>query len=234
MSERTTIPAAILSPQSDWSGIFVTLGFGIIGNTFVVIIDWFSGPSVIVNSIIILVTAALIYLAIKIRNRTAPLQLIPDTRQPPPHRGLIVLVGTGRPGEDEMSQSAGKAIEYHADKLKYCWLIASGGEKGSVPVAQKLEQICKDKHIEPFIHTIHDPFESVQESYDLITEIYDNELEACGLTSNEVIADFTGGTKPMSVGMVLACGHQRAMQYMVGRKEGIATQPVLIRFTQQR
>ena len=50
------------------------------------------------------------------------------------------------------------------------------------------------------------------------------------LTEDQVIADFTGGVKPMSAGMILACGETRPMQYMYGRKEGIASVPRLIEF----
>ena len=38
-------------------------------------------------------------------------------------------------------------------------------------------------------------------------------------------ADFTGGTKPMSAGMILACGEARPMQYTYGRKDGVASVP---------
>jgi hypothetical protein len=53
------------------------------------------------------------------------------------------------------------------------------------------------------------------------------------LSEREVIADFTGGVKPMSAGMILACGDRRPMQYMYGRKEGIASIPRIIEFAQR-
>jgi hypothetical protein len=36
----------------------------------------------------------------------------------------------------------------------------------------------------------------------------------------EVIADITGATKPMTAGMVLACGRRRPMQYMAFQEHG--------------
>jgi CRISPR/Cas system-associated protein Csm6 len=153
------------------------------------------------------------------------------------HRGLIVLVGTGRPGEDPMSQSAGIAIEYHMSAgqesgLEMCWLIATAGESGSLPIAQKLKEACQARNVKADIRTVSDPF-SVQESYDLVQRIYDEEVPKASLSEREVIADFTGGVKPMSAGMILACGDRRPMQYMYGRKEGIASIPRIIEFAQR-
>jgi hypothetical protein len=162
--------------------------------------------------------------------------LVPDDQQPTKYRGLMVIVGTGRPGEDPLSQSAGLAIDYHTANrpgergLEVCWLICSGGQHGSLDVAQTLQAICKERGLQAYLRPIGDPF-SVQDSYNLIQRIYTDEVPDVGLNEAEVIADFTGGTKPMSAGMILACGERRSMQYMTGRKVGIASVPQLIRFT---
>ena len=162
---------------------------------------------------------------------------VPDEERPAKYRGLILLVGTGRPGEDPMSQSAGHAITYHVSLnrkeagLEYCWLIASAGEQGSVPVAETLQTVCQDQFgVETEILTVNNPF-NVQETYEVVQHIYGNLLPATGLTEQEVIADFTGGVKPMSAGMILACGQHRPMQYYTGRKAGLASIPQIIRFT---
>lgn len=162
--------------------------------------------------------------------------LVPDDQQPAKHRGLIVIVGTGRPGENPMSQSAGQAIDYHLAAqpgqtgLEICWLVCSGGEYGSLNVAQALQAICKERGLKAYLRPVGDAF-SVQESYNLVQRIYTDETPDVGLREEEVIADFTGGTKPMSAGMILACGERRPMQYMTGRKAGIASTPQLVRFT---
>jgi hypothetical protein len=149
---------------------------------------------------------------------------------------LIVIIGTGRPGEDPLTQSAGLAIAYHTAAqpheagLQVCWLICSGGEHGSLHVAQALQATYKAQGLKAYLRPIGDPF-SMQESYNLVQRIYVEEVPDVGLREAEVIADFTGGTKPMSAGMILACGHSRPMQYMTGRKAGIASVPQLIRFT---
>jgi hypothetical protein len=160
------------------------------------------------------------------------LVLVPEEDLPEKHRGLIVIVGTGRPGEDPFAQSAWKAIEYHLSDdagLAYCWLIATTGTTGSLPTAQVLRERCQEKGVVARVCPVNDPF-GVQESYKVVLQIYTQYVPKVGLSEREVIADFTGGTKPMSVGMVLACGDRRSMQYMYGRKRGVASIPRLIEF----
>ena len=90
-----------------------------------------------------------------------------------------------------------------------------------------------EKHgVEFRIRTVSDPF-SVQETYELIQKIYAKELDEFNLSETEVIADFTGSTKPMSAGMILACGDRRPMQYMYGREAGVASVPRLVEFSPQ-
>jgi hypothetical protein len=242
--QRESFLTKLISPSPDWRGVITALGFGVIGNVAAELVDLIPLPEGMVQQygpVITFVHYVLIMGAIlavmwaihRVRRNTEPLRLVPQNEQPTPHRGLILLVGTGRPGEDPMSQSAGQAIEYHIDdpalpKLEVCWLIATGGENGSLPVAQQIQEICQRKQITAHIHTVGDPFD-LQESYELVKQIYEQELPD-GLTEAEVMADFTGSTKPMSAGMILACGDRRAMQYMIGRKAGIATMPKLVKF----
>lgn len=166
--------------------------------------------------------------------RRQSLVLVPKDQQPEKHRGLIVLVGTGRPGEDPLEQSAWDAIKFHLSErpgelgLQRCWLIATSGERGSLPIAQKLKPECQKKRVQTEIKTISDPFD-LQQTYDVVQEIY-KEAKKAGLPETDLIADFTGGVKPMSAGMLLACGNHRPMQYMYGRKAGIASVPRLIEF----
>jgi len=41
--------------------------------------------------------------------------------------------------------------------------------------------------------------------YELVRSIYHREAARLGLLPSDVIADITGGTKPMTMGMILAC-----------------------------
>src|SRR6185436_7322988 len=104
-----------------------------------------------------------------------------------------------------------------------------GGAEGSLSVAEKLKQMCEARNVKAHVRSVEDTF-GVQEAYDLVMRIYKEEVPEAGLGEQEVIADFTGAVKPMSAGMILACGERRPMQYMVGRKEGVASIPRLIEF----
>jgi hypothetical protein len=209
------------------------LGFGIVGNLVAGLITLVAETSAWQLTLWVLSILGVIWGAFAVWRRTKPLVLVPEDQRPSKHRGLIVLVGTGRPGEDPMQQSAGIAITYHQPVLKTCWLIATAGEGGSLPVAQKLEEQCRLAGIQPHVLAVADPF-SVQESYDLVVHIYTQEVSKASLTEDQVIADFTGAVKPMSAGMILACGETRPMQYMYGRKKGIASVPRLIEFQSRR
>jgi hypothetical protein len=228
MTARGSLADFLARPIGGWRGVITVLGIGVIGNLLAFIITLWAGTSV---WLLVLWIASIFLLLVGLWGirRAQDLVLVPEDQRPEKRPGLIVIVGTGRPGEDPMQQSAGIAITYHQPVLKTCWLIATAGEAGSLPIAQRLEEQCKAAGIQPHTRTVADPF-SVQESYDLVERIYTQEVPEAGLTEEQVIADFTGGVKPMSAGMILACGETRPMQYMYGRKEGIASIPRLIEF----
>ncbi len=181
-------------------------------------------------------------MAFILRSGAKPMILVPREARPDRCPGLIALVGRGRPGEknDPRDQAAATAIEYHLGDdgtLKVCWLVASSGEQGSVVMAERIRGLYEHR-CRILIYPVGDPF-SVQDTYDAVQriyneEIYKDEFRELGLTPDRVIADFTGGTAPMTAGMVLACGQDRPMQYTVGRKAGIASVPQLIRFKPTR
>jgi len=233
MTQRGGFAGFLVSPSSSWAGVLVLLGLGIVGNIVAAIIGIVTENSLwwlAVSALALLALLAGVYL---VWHRSKPVNLVAPDQEPAKHKGLIVLVGTGRPGEDPMDQSAWSAIEYHMSRggegLQMCWLIASAGERGSLPVARRLQELCAEQNIQSQIRTVTDIW-GVQETYDLVNSIYTQETSSVGLTEDEVIADFTGGVKTMSAGMILACGDRRPMQYMFGRKPGVASVPRLVEF----
>jgi len=166
-----------------------------------------------------------------------PLELVPEEERPPCFPGLIVLVGVGRRDVKPEKLSHNSAIEYHLDceeaggePVRVCWLIATGGVKGSVPVAREVRKRYESRCDKVIVHALNSPFD-VQEAYLLVRRIYTEEAAEHGLAPEQVIADFTGGTKPMTAGMVLACRDgRRPMQYMSGREGEIVSTPMLVRF----
>jgi uncharacterized membrane protein YuzA (DUF378 family) len=241
MVQRTTLADLITSP---------TGGVGVLALVSVQLISAVAGTLISSSALqrtiwlavgVIGLILAWIITLLRQRKQQPPLVLVPEDQRPPKHRGLILLVGTGRPGEASMDQSALTAIKHHlagasGSGLEYCWLIPSSGERGSVPVALKLEQQCKDLGVKQTKIVKPVDFLSVQDTYDCVQDIYARDVRAAGLQEQDVIADFTGGTKPMSAGMILACGERRTMQYVQGRKAGtrenpvIASLPMLIEF----
>lgn len=154
--------------------------------------------------------------------RMPPLQM---AMQAPPLRGLMVLVSTA-PVFGEQAQSAFDAIDYHRGVLEHCWLIASGGDTGSLARAYELRDYFSRRRVSMHVWQVENPTD-IGETYTLIDLLYTQHVPACGLAETEVVADVTGATKPMSVGMALACGVQRPMQYMVQQPEGPAL-PLLL------
>ena len=149
---------------------------------------------------------------------------VPIEQQPPRFPGLIVLVGPGREGEDPLRGPCGPAIEYHLPTLRICWMLISEGGKGAAKdLCSQYEGKCQIKPV-----PVGQGFD-IYETYRAVWEIYLKEARDAGLSPDQIIADFTGGTKMMSAGMVLACGDRWPMQYMSG-KPGTQSVPILVRF----
>lgn len=147
--------------------------------------------------------------------------LVLEEAKPTSFPGLILLVSPSRfvQSDGSLNQSAYDAIDFHRTVLRHCWLIGSSGEQGSLTVAMEIQQWCRQRKISASVYEITDPT-SVQASYDLINWIYREAVPQSGLSEDAVIADITGATKPLTVGMVLACGIRRPMQYMVRQASG--------------
>jgi hypothetical protein len=147
---------------------------------------------------------------------------------------LIALVSVGKLS----TIPACGAIKYHyrgledehqEPVLRHCWLISSpkpeeepeqrgGGEpfqsswKNAQNLRAKYESLGVNVRIQPV--SPEDP----QAVFEVVDAIY-REVKALNIKSSEVIADFTGGTKVMTAGMVLACTPgDRDVQYMRPRR----------------
>ncbi|MBL7162789.1 MAG: hypothetical protein ISS57_09310 [Anaerolineales bacterium] len=132
---------------------------------------------------------------------------IMEEYKPMKRKGLILLAG---PTE----ASAPHAIEYHLSDLEYCWIIST---PESIHTADKLaDRYQKDINLifwgAP--NYIVDP-DQIQDTYDLVFRIIEVEAVEKGLNPHQLIADITGGTKPMTTGMGMAClARDLDMEYM--------------------
>ncbi len=112
--------------------------------------------------------------------------------------------------------------------LRHCWLI--GSYKGSLPQAEIIKEHYARPGLTIEVRTVYDAF-GVQETYDLVRRIYEVEVGQAGLRIQDVIGDFTGGVKPMSTGLLLACAQLGApMQYILGKRGDEPSEPRLIDF----
>lgn len=172
--------------------------------------------------------AGLLYLLIWLLSReTHRLLPLPREMHARPHGVLIALVG---PGAKKIFYSkpegapAAAAICYHLGLgiLKEVWLIAS--DEG-VPVAEELRRLYGDRvaiHIvSPLIKDILDMHETFAVANRLA-----GELTAEGWKPEEVIADYTGATTSMSVGLALAALRNGLSMEFMSRVEGSESVPL--------
>jgi len=130
------------------------------------------------------------------------------------------------------------AVRYHfveAKTLEHVWLIPSNDREkerfgaGSRPVAERIKEECErlaDQEGHALSVTIHpdgvSPSDS-QDTFDYVNRVFRKSKP------EDVIADFTGGTKPMSVGMIMAClPRQRELEYVALNSKKESEGPFLI------
>ena len=144
-----------------------------------------------------------------------------------PRRGLVALVSQGRLSEIPVSAS----ISFHESALTHCWLITSrqplkepdqpsASSNELIQSAWKNAQDMKSRLQSKLklIQSVEIDPENPKEIFDAVEEIYSAARQA-GLRSDDMVADFTGGTKTMSISMVLACTPTgRSMEYMKPRR----------------
>lgn len=125
-----------------------------------------------------------------------------DTPAPPQRRGLIwILTPSG-------TQHTMAAIRHHYgdgtqfNHLRHCWLIQ---QRNNAKVTQErhiLETQLQAENIKLELHTVNIDGLSVSATYAALLHIVEEQLTAEGLSSSQVVADITGGTKPMTAGLI--------------------------------
>lgn len=129
------------------------------------------------------------------RRRQGRVITVPSEQHVAPHTGLLLLVGPNPNAPD-------KAIaDYHLRdlQLKHCWLVASPEARLRM---SDLAQWLNDRNV--YAHPL--PVDNAHQShltYQAVTEGVRAARTIIG--AQALIVDITGGTKPMTVGAVLAC-----------------------------
>jgi hypothetical protein len=144
-------------------------------------------------AILALATVAFVYAytVSEARRRGRGLGPIAPLPNPPRQRGLIFLFSR--------EETLREAIQYHQPVLGHCWLLVTP------EVRERATSVMS--HFSDLSFTIHpldDRYDS-QACYQTVRDIYQQETRRLGVSPEQVIADITGGTKPMTMGMIVAC-----------------------------
>jgi hypothetical protein len=112
-------------------------------------------------------------------------------RCPQKHRGLVFLFSR--------EETLREAIQHHQPVLEHCWLLVT-------PEMQEVanQAMSHFTDLRFTIHALSDRYDS-QACYQTVCDIYQREAPRLGIPPEQVIADITGGTKPMTMGMIVAC-----------------------------
>jgi CRISPR-associated protein (Cas_Cas02710) len=203
--------------------------------------NWWWGLGVTGSDVIVaLFVFYLVYRTMR-RHLEPVVTTVPSLRfeTPAPHQGLILLLSIYQKREckfdtfDKISVADPDvrkellksnwgplvvAVQHHAQKetLKYCWLLCTGGEKGSAlqfDVAAKIikhfageQVICHKQEIS----NLND----VDEVAKTVGTIYEKARLGEDLLPEHILADFTGGTAAMSGGLLIAAlSNNRQVEY---------------------
>jgi|GEM_PF-2335455 len=135
---------------------------------------------------------------------------------PPGHRGLIAVASVGGG-----ISSAQQSIEYHLSKgtLEKCWIFTGGNE--SERRAREMVSNLVRNGVNPNLFEYVKLTAEEADNPDVICERVEAIFESLpeGWREDEIAADYTGGTKSMTAGIVLACAKPgRHLQFMRPRE----------------
>ncbi len=132
-----------------------------------------------------------------------------DKPHPAKRRGLIAFPSLQQRAHLE------KALDYHGDALERVWLVTTEDAKQT---ASDLKQKYEKGRLTVTVIPLADPWDLLT-TKGAVEKIYQERLD--GMAEQDVVADFTGGTKPMAVGMIFACmSPSRTLEYVPATYEG--------------
>lgn len=114
------------------------------------------------------------------------------------YKGLIVLCSVGKG-----ISSAEDAIKYHYEKLEICWLV-TGGEESKKSADDMIKKLGYSEKLFNFIEISPQDANDPYKVYKKIEDKIYNKLPE-GIKESDIIGDYTGGTKSMTAGLMLAC-----------------------------
>ena len=252
-----------------WKALFNTvLGFAL-GWLTNILSEFFVLPKttalLITAGIVIALVINTIQLGARIQAKPTPYQVPKGQDATSVHKskkGLIVTVSLPYPPIDWNAEipinsnlyTLLTAIKAHGSSLEYIWLLGTADPKegkGSGSIFAELKEyinwnreslgLTKDPKIE-FLNTIPMEFdnqvtECVRKTVD---EVFDHAADF-GLKQSDIIADCTGGTKSMTLGVILACLEEDRDIQLIGsqyksdgRPDGSSAFPMIFEYTTSR
>jgi len=126
--------------------------------------------------------------------------VVDESRLAPPHAGLVWLFGPGR--FDHLVF----ALKHHqrGGGGDHCWLVM---QENFPPVKERfgeLSQRLAEERLSTRLHPVYVEQPDVQAAYEAVRAVFEREAAEEGLEPDQIIADVTGGTKPLTAGLVLA------------------------------
>lgn len=115
---------------------------------------------------------------------------IADINPPAKYKGLVALFSR--------KETVCESIRFHSPILQHCWLIVT-------PEMQAIagDVMAEFPHLRFSLLSISNLYDT-QACYEIVRHIYLQGAGDVGLDAREIIADITGGTKPMTMGMIVA------------------------------
>lgn len=148
---------------------------------------------------------------------------IDEQRRAPPHAGLIWLLS---PGSIELPLFA---INYHyvggdGAVLRHGWVLITRGAQSAFTA---LNERVSELGLKVDLHPVYLNAETIEATHHEVDAIFRTQAGLVGLSPEQIIADLTGGLKPMTAGMVLAClPHGRALEYIESDRNPASGQPI--------
>lgn len=174
----------------------------VIGNVITDLVKSYLGDTQwhlwLILGVAVALLATVVYLALAIGFLRARLftkreYAVIDIPHPARRKGLIAFVSLTQRAHLE------KAIAYHREALERVWLIAT---KDVEAAAYELKRGYETPQLSVDVISLDNQWDLLR-CKEVVERVYRERLGA--LTEEDVIADFTGGTKPMTVGMIFAC-----------------------------
>jgi hypothetical protein len=119
-----------------------------------------------------------------------------EVHNPPKKQGLLFLFQFNQ-------EPLMKAVEYHRPDLQRCWLLATPELKDQAEAAARnIEALYSEIGCTALaLSSLYD----TADCYRAALDVFDRRAAEAALSPAHLIADITGGTKPMTIGVMLAC-----------------------------